>query len=103
MVGNSNFVPHWVLQFLPQLSVHANSLQSCLFVTLWTVALKSPLSMGFSRQEYWSGLPCPPPGDLPNPVIEPKAPTLQADSLPSEPPGKPIYIYLFLFFASLFT
>ena len=44
---------------------------------------------GFSRQEYWSGLPCPPPGDLPNPGIEPKSPALQADSLPAEPPGKP--------------
>ena len=41
------------------------------FVTLWTVAHQTPLSMGFSRQEYWSGLPCPPPGDLPNPGIEP--------------------------------
>ena len=46
-------------------------------------------SRGFSRQEYWSGLPCPPPGDLPNPGIEPRSPTLQADSLLSEPPGKP--------------
>ena len=44
---------------------------------------------GFSRQEYWSGLPCPPPGDRPNPGIEPRFPTLQVDSLPSEPPGKP--------------
>ena len=44
---------------------------------------------GFSRQEYWSGLPCPPPGDLPNPGIEPRSPTLQADSLPAEPPGTP--------------
>ena len=43
----------------------------------------------FSRQEYWSGLPCPPPGDLLNPGIEPRSPTLQVDSLPSEPPGKP--------------
>ena len=43
----------------------------------------------FSRQEYWSGLPCLPPGDLPNPGIKPRSPTLQADSLPSEPPGKP--------------
>ena len=48
------------------------------------------LSMGFSRQEYWSGLSCPPPGDLPNPGIEPRFPALQADSLPSEPPGKPL-------------
>ena len=45
--------------------------------------------MGFSRQEYWGGLPCPPPGDLPNPEIEPRCPTLQVDSLLSEPPGKP--------------
>ena len=44
-----------------------------LFVTLWTVARQAPLSMGFSRQEYWSGLPCPPPGDLPNPGIEPES------------------------------
>ena len=50
----------------------AQLLQSCLtlFATLWTVAHQIPLSMGFSRQEHWSGLPCPPPGDLPNPVIE---------------------------------
>ena len=58
------------------------------FVTLWTVAHQAPLSMGFSRQEYWSGLPFPPPGDLRNPGIEPRSPELQADSLPSEPPGK---------------
>jgi len=44
--------------------------------------------MAFSRQEYWSGLPCPPPGDLPKPGIKPRSPSLQADSLPSEPPGK---------------
>ena len=59
------------------------------FVTLWTVARQAPLSMGFSRQEYWSGLPCPPPGDLPDPGIEPRSPSLQADSLPTEPPGSP--------------
>ena len=53
-----------------------------------TVASQAPLFMGFSRQEYWSGLPCPPPGDLPNPEIEPRSTTFQADSLPSEPPGK---------------
>ena len=46
--------------------------------------------MRFSRQEYWSGLPCPPPGDLPNPKIEPRSPALQVDSLPAEPQGKPI-------------
>ena len=60
-----------------------------LLATLWAVACQAPLSMGFSRQEYWSGLPCPPPGDLPNPGIEPRSPTLQVDSLPAEPPGKP--------------
>ena len=48
-----------------------------------------PLSMGFSREEYWSGLPFPSPGDLPNPGIAPRSPVLQEDSLPSEPPGKP--------------
>ena len=58
-------------------------------VTPWTVAYQAPLSMAFSRQECWSGLPFPSPGDLPNPGIEPRSPTLQADALPSEPPGKP--------------
>ena len=55
----------------------------------WTVAHQAPLSMGFSRQEYWSGLPCPPPGDLPDPGIEPRSPALQVDSLLFESPGKP--------------
>ena len=59
-----------------------------LFATLWTVVHQTPLSMGFSRQEYWSGLPRCPPGDLPDPGIEPRSSALQADSLPSEPPGK---------------
>ena len=61
-----------------------------LFVTLWTIAHQAPPSMGFSRQEYWSGLPFPSPGDLPNPGIEPRSPTLQADALTSAPPGKPL-------------
>ena len=52
--------------------------------TTWTVAYQAPLSIGFSRQEYWNGLPFPSPGDLPDPGIEPGSPTLQADSLPSE-------------------
>ena len=56
------------------------------FATPWTVALQSPLSMGFPRKEYWSGLPFPSPGDLPDPGTEHGSPTLQADSLPSEPP-----------------
>ena len=58
-------------------------------VNLWTVAYQAPLSMGFSRQEYWSGLPFPSPADLPNPAIKHRSPPLQADSLPSEPPEKP--------------
>ena len=57
--------------------------------TPWTVACKAPLSMGFSRQEYWSGLPFPSPGDLLDPGIEPRYPALQADSLPTELQGKP--------------
>ena len=60
-----------------------------LFVTPWAVAHQAPPSMGFSRQEYWSELPFPSPGDLPDPGIEPKSPALQADALISEPPGKP--------------
>ena len=59
------------------------------FVTPWTEAHQVPLSMGFSRQEYWSGLAFPSPEDLPNSGIESKSPTLQADSLPVEPQGKP--------------
>ena len=59
-----------------------------LFTTLWTVAHQAPLSMGFPKQEYWSGLPFPSPGDLPDPGIEPRFPALQADSLLSELQGK---------------
>ena len=60
-----------------------------LFVTPWTVAYQAPPSMGFSRQKYWSWLPSSSPGDLPNPGIKPGSPTLEADALTSEPPGKP--------------
>ena len=56
----------------------------------WTVACQAPLSTEFSRQEYWSGKPFPSLGDLPNPGIKPESPALQADSLLSEPPGKPM-------------
>ena len=59
-----------------------------LLVIPWTVARQAPLSMEFSRQEYWSGLLCPLPVDLLNPGIEPRSPALQADSLTSDPPGK---------------
>ena len=60
-----------------------------LFATLWTVDNQAPLSVGFSRREYWSGLPCPPPGDLPHPGIEPGSPALQTDSLPLSHQGSP--------------
>ena len=59
-----------------------------LFATPWTIAHQAPPSMGFSRQEYWSGFPFPSPGDLPDPGIKPGFPTLEADALTSEPPGK---------------
>jgi len=73
-----------------KVKVKAMSL-SCirLLVTPWTVAYQVSLSMGFSRQEYWSGLPFPSPGDLPDPGIKPRSPILEADALTSEPPGKP--------------
>ena len=65
-------------------SLHAHKLNRFshvqLFVTLWTIAYQALLSMGFSRQGYWRGLPCPPPGDLPNPGIESRSPAFQADS-----------------------
>ena len=71
-------------------SVQSSSVQSLscvrLFATPWTVARQAPPSMEFSRQEYWSGLPFPSPGDLPNPGIEPRSPALQAEALTSELP-----------------
>ena len=66
-----------------------------LFVTPWTVTHQAPPSMGFSRQEYWSGLPFPSPGDLPNPGIKSRSPALQADALTSEAPGKSGVLILF--------
>ena len=60
-----------------------------LFVTSWTEFLQIPLSIAVPRQEYWGGLPCPPPGDLPNPGIEPRSPALRAERSLSEPPGQP--------------
>ena len=77
-----NMLSRLVIAFLPR-SKHL------LISFLLTVAYQALLSMGFSRQEYWSGLPFPSPGDLPNPGIEPRSPALQVDALPSEPPGKP--------------
>ena len=60
-----------------------------LFATPWAVAYQAPLSMEFSRQEYWSGLPFPSPGDLPYPGIKPRSPALQVNFLSAEPQGKP--------------
>ena len=72
------------------LKVKAKSLSRVrLFAAPWTVAYQASPSMGFSRQEYWSGLPFPSPGDLPDSGTEPGSPTLEADALISEPPGKP--------------
>ena len=67
-------------------------------MTLFTLAHQAPLSMEFSRQEYWSGLPFPSPGDLPNPETEPWSPSLHADSLPSESPGEAIKLSKTQFF-----
>ena len=63
------------------------------FVTPWTVVHQALLFIGVPRQEYWSGLPCPPPGDLPDLGIKPGSPAFQADALTSEPPGKPLVQY----------
>ena len=88
---------HILMQF-PPIVDHGGSMEpvlSCfsrvrLFVTPWTVAHSASLSLGASRQEYWSGLPCPPPGNLPDPGIEPTAPALQAGSLPLSHQGSPL-------------
>ena len=74
---------------LKRLSSSSSSSHVQLFATPWTLACRDPLSIGFSRQEYWRGLPFPSPGYLPNPGIDPRSPTLQASSLPAEPQGKP--------------
>ena len=81
----------WATKLKMQLGCKSESLSHLwLFVTPWTVAPQAPLSMEFSRQEYWSGLPFPSPGDLLDPEIEPRFPTFQADSLLTEPPGQSV-------------
>ena len=75
----------WAIRLLFSCYVVSNSL-----ATPWTGACQPPLSMGFSRQEYWSGLPLPSPGNLPNPKIEPTSPTLAGRFFTTELPGKPI-------------
>ena len=96
------FLPFMLLSSLTQLETEVNGRSSVcmlsrfsrvwLFATPWTVALQAPRSMGFSRQEHWSGLPCPPPGDLLNPGIEPAyltPPALEGGFFTMESPGKP--------------
>ena len=82
--GSLLLVMWWTREWKWSRSVVSNS------ATPWTVAHQAPPSPGFSRQEYWSGLSFPSPGDLPDPGIEPRSPALQADALTSEPPGKPL-------------
>ena len=80
---------------------HESLSSAWLFVTPWTVACEAPLSMKFFSQEYWSGLPIPSPGDLPKPGMKPGFPALQANSSPSEPPGRPVKLsILILIFSS---
>ena len=87
----SNFHFHIYLLLCVLHAIH-KLLQSCPTVCdPMTVAHQAPLSMGFSRQEYWSGLPCPSPGDLPKPGSKPRSPSLQANSLPAEPQRKPTH------------
>ena len=84
--------PRFCFAKLYSLKVKVKSLSRVrLFVTPWTVAYQAPLSMGFSRQQYWSGFPFLYPGDLPNPGIKPWSPALQTDALLSETPGKSLY------------
>ena len=90
-IESSQVLCNWALEVSFDVKVKVKSLSRIqLFATLWTVAYQAPLSMRFSTQEYCSGLPFPSPGDLPGPGIEPGSPTLEADALPSAPPGKPI-------------
>ena len=80
----------------PTLGIGLYSLSGAqLFATPWIVICQAPLSMGFSRQEHWSGLPFPSPGDLPNPRTEPSSPTLAGRFFTTEPPGKPLPLWYF--------
>ena len=89
---------------MPFCSSESEVTQSCLTLAIqWTVAHQVSPSLGFSRQEYWSGLPFPSPGDLPDPGIKPRSPVLQADTLTSEPPGKQFQFFLRLFSNAIFS
>ena len=95
-----NMFSRLVITFLPRskVKVKVKLLSRVqLFEIPWTAAYQASPSMGFSRQEYWSGLPFPSPGDLPDPGIKPRSAALQADSLPFEPPGEPHKSFLFIF------
>ena len=88
---------YYILQYIIYLICYISEVKSLshvqLFATPWTVAYQAPPSTEFSRQVYWSGFPFPSPGDLPDPGIEPGSPASQADTLPSEPSGKPNMLY----------
>ena len=97
-MGHLNCMGPFILDFFSLYILHMCTRACCgfsrvqLFVTQWTIAHQALLSIEFSRQEYCSGFPCPPPGDLSDPGMEPESPmfpALQTDSLPSESPGKP--------------
>ena len=91
--GESQMVESVFLIFIGVWSEVKSLSRVWLFATPWTVTCQAPPSMGFSRQEYWSGLPVPSPGDLSDPGIEPRSPAFQADALTSRPPGKPLLEY----------
>ena len=95
---NKGMMTLWLRSQSTHIHIHVSEVKSLscvrLFATPWTVAHQAPPSMGFSRQEYWSGLPFPSPGDLPDPGIEARSPALQADALTSEPPGMPLHIHV---------
>ena len=92
------------MPILRSISVHvcsvASAVSDSLQLNIWIVACQAPLSMGFFSQEYWSGLPFPPPGDLPGPRVEAGSPALAGGFFPAEPPGKSI-TYGFLLCVSL--
>ena len=97
--GYLTLIAHFLMRISNILCLVVSSLllnRVRLFATPWTVAHQAPPSMGFSRQEYWSGLPFPSPGDLPEPGIEPASPAFQADALTFEPPGKHALHKMFL-------
>ena len=93
MLRVTSLIILWIVSVMTHVCVCAQLLKHVqLFETPWTIACQAPLSMEFSRQEYWSGLPFPSPGDLPNPGIEPKSlvsPALVGDLFTTASPGKP--------------